>query len=58
MIEGMILSLLKEKERTYYELKRELGVDYGRLDYYLLKLRKTHNLRAVKKGEEIYYTLR
>jgi len=42
---------------TYYELKRELKIGYGSLDYYLLKLRKKNKIKAVKKEGEVYYYL-
>ncbi len=58
MEEEQIIELLREKRRTYFDLKRELGVDFGRLDYYLLKLKDKEKIRAVREGGEVYYTLR
>ncbi len=57
MMEEKILELLKNKPMTYYELKRELKIGYGSLDYYLLKLRKKNKIKAVKKEGEVYYYL-
>ena len=58
MIEEKIIKILKDKEATYFDLKRELNIDFGSLDYYLLKLKKKNKIKAVKKEEEIYYSLR
>ncbi|MEA1993756.1 MAG: hypothetical protein U9N35_05095 [Euryarchaeota archaeon] len=58
MVEKRILALLNERERTYYELKGELKVHYGCLDYYLLKLKKKNRIKAVRKNGTVYYSIR
>lgn len=52
MIEEKIIEILKDKEATYFELKRELKIDFGSLDYYLLKLKKENKIKSVKKREK------
>ncbi len=58
MIEEKIIEILKDKEATYFELKRELKIDFGSLDYYLLKLKKENKIKSVKKEGETYYSMR
>jgi len=58
MIEEKIIEILKDKEATYFELKEELKIDFGSLDYYLLKLKKENKIKSVKKEGETYYSVR
>ncbi len=58
MIEEKIIEILKDKEATYFELKRELKIDFGSLDYYLMKLKENNKIKAVKKERETYYSVR
>jgi len=58
MIEEKIIEILKDKEATYFELKEELKIDFGSLDYYLLKLKKENKIKSVKKEGETYYSMR
>jgi len=58
MIEEKIIEILKDKEVTYFELKEELKIDFGSLDYYLLKLKKENKIKSVKKEGETYYSMR
>jgi len=58
MVEEKIIEILKDKEATYFELKEELKIDFGSLDYYLLKLKKENEIKSVKKEGETYYSMR
>ncbi|MCK4247158.1 MAG: hypothetical protein KAX04_01305 [Methanomicrobia archaeon] len=58
MIEEKIIEILKDKEATYFELKEELKIYFGSLDYYLLKLKKENKIKSVKKEGETYYSMR
>ncbi len=58
MIEEKIIEILKDKEVTYFELKEELKIYFGSLDYYLLKLKKENKIKSVKKEGETYYSMR
>jgi predicted transcriptional regulator len=49
------LLVLLEKEKTYWELMRESGLDYGSLDYYLQKLDEQGKIKRVKKEDDVYY---
>ena len=49
------LIVLLEKEKTYWELMRESGLDYGYLDYYLQKLDEQGKIKRVKRDDDVYY---
>lgn len=49
------LIVLLEKEKTYWELMRESGLDYGSLDYYLQKLDEQGKIKRVKRDDDVYY---
>jgi predicted transcriptional regulator len=49
------LLVLLEKEKTYWELMRESGLDYGSLDYYLQKLDEQGKIKRVKRDDDVYY---
>jgi predicted transcriptional regulator len=49
------LLVLLEKEKTYWELMRESGLDYGSLDYYLQKLDEQGKIKRVKREDDVYY---
>ncbi len=52
--EEKLLSLL-EKEKTYWQLMRESGLDYGSLDYYLQKFNEQGMVKKTKREDDVYY---